>query len=191
MTRDEALALLHEHTKGDGLRKHALAVEAAMRAMARRQGADEETWGIVGLLHDFDYEAHPTLEEHPFVGARILRERGVSDEIVEAILGHGNHTGVARTSPMAKALFAVDELCGLITAVALVRPTRSVHDVEARSVTKKMKDKAFARSVSREDIRAGAEEIGLELKEHVAFVIEALRGVAAEIGLAGARTGAP
>jgi putative nucleotidyltransferase with HDIG domain len=188
MTRDEALALLHEHTKGDGLRKHALAVEAAMRAMARENGGDEETWGVAGLLHDFDYEAHPTMEEHPFVGAKILRELECDDEIVQAILGHGNHTGVARETAMAKSLFAVDELTGLITAVALVRPSKSIHDVKAKSVVKKMKDKAFARSVSREDIRAGAKEMRLDLKEHITFVIEAMRGVAAEIGLEGANT---
>jgi len=185
MTRDEALSLLHEHTKGESLRKHALAVEAAMRAMAREHGGDEDTWGVVGLLHDFDYEAHPTLDEHPYVGAQILRDKGCDPEIVEAILGHSNHTGVARETTMAKSLFAVDELTGLITAVALVRPSKSVHDVKARSVVKKMKDKAFARSVSREDIRSGVEEMGLELREHITFVIEAMRTVAPELGLQG------
>jgi putative nucleotidyltransferase with HDIG domain len=185
MTRTEALELLHEHTKGDSLRKHALAVEAAMRAMAGKSGGDVETWGVTGLLHDFDYEAHPTMEEHPIVGSKILTELGCDGEIVQAILGHGNHTGVARETDMAKALFAVDELTGLITAVSLVRPSKSIHDVKAKSVVKKLKDKAFARSVSRDDIRAGAEEMGLDLKEHITFVIEAMRGVAVEIGLEG------
>jgi putative nucleotidyltransferase with HDIG domain len=185
MTRDEALTLLHEHTKGEGLRKHALAVEASMRAMAQAHDGDQETWGVVGLLHDFDYEAHPTMEEHPLVGVEILRGMGVSEEILTAILGHGNHTGVPRETPMARALFAVDELCGLITAVALVRPSKSIHDVKAKSVLKKMKDKAFARSVNRDDIRSGAEEMGLELRDHIAFVVEAMRGVAADIGLEG------
>ena len=156
-----------------------------MRAMARARGQNEETWGVVGLLHDFDYEAHPTLDEHPFAGAEILRGMEVDEEIVTAILGHSNHTGVPRETPMARSLFAVDELCGLITAVALVRPSKSIHDVKAKSVVKKMKDKAFARSVNREDIRAGVEEMGLDLREHIAFVIEAMRGVAAEIGLQG------
>jgi putative nucleotidyltransferase with HDIG domain len=185
MTRDEALALLHEHTKGESLRKHALAVEAAMRHFARERGGDEETWGIVGLLHDFDYEAHPTLEEHPMVGAEILRDLGVDESIVEAVLGHANHTGVPRTTDMARSLFAVDELCGLVTAVALVRPSKSIHDVKPKSVVKKMKDKAFARSVNRDDIRQGAEEIGLELRDLIERVIAAMRSVAVEIGLEG------
>jgi len=185
MTRDEALELLHRYTEGESLRKHALAVEAAMRAMARAHGGDEERWGVTGLLHDFDYEKHPTLDEHPFVGAEILRDRGCDPEIVQAILGHANHTGVERDTPMARALFAVDELCGMITAVALVRPSKSIHDVKPKSVMKKLKDKAFARSVSREDIRAGAEELELDLREHVGFVIEAMQGVAAELGLEG------
>jgi putative nucleotidyltransferase with HDIG domain len=189
MSREDALALLTEYTKGESLLRHAYAVEAAMRAMARKMSGDEEAWGIVGLLHDFDYEEHPTMEEHPLVGAKILRERGYPEETVEAILGHANHTGVARTTDMAKALFAVDELCGLITAVALVRPSKSIHDVRAKSVVKKMKDKAFARSVSREDIVAGVEELGLDLREHIGFVVEAMRTVATELGLQGQPTG--
>ena len=185
MTREEALTLLHDHTKGASLRKHALAVESAMRAMARAHEGDEETWAVVGLLHDFDYEAHPTLDEHPFVGAQLLRDRGTDPDIIQAILGHSNHTGVERETDMAKALFAVDELTGLITAVALVRPSKSIHDVKAKSVLKKMKDKAFARSVNRDDIRSGAEEMGLDLRQHITFVIEAMRSVASEIGLQG------
>ena len=183
MTREEAYALLTEYTKKENLIKHALAVEAAMRAYARKFGEDEEAWGIVGLLHDFDYEMYPSLEDHPFKGAEILREKGYPEEWIEAILGHAEHTGVPRKTNMAKALFAVDELCGFITAVALVRPDKKLDSVKVKSVKKKLKDKAFARQVSREDIRKGAEELGVELDEHIAFVLEAMKSVADKLGL--------
>ena len=179
MDRQDAWELLCEYTKGEGLRKHGLAVEAVMRHFARKHGEDEESWGIVGLLHDFDYEQHPS------EGAPILRERGYPEELVRAILSHADHTGVPRDTLMARALFAVDELTGFITAVALVRPNKSIHEVEPRSVRKKLKDKAFARSVNRDDIVKGAEELGVELPEHIAEVIEAMRPVAGELGLAG------
>ena len=167
-----------------------LAVEAAMRAYARRYGEDEERWGLAGLMHDFDYERYPNAEhsptaEHPAEGVRVLRERGYPDDVLQAILGHAVYTGVTRETRMAKALFAVDELTGLITATALVRPSRSVHEVEAKSVRKKMKDKAFARGVSREDVVLGASELEVELDEHIQFVIEAMRGSAEELGLTG------
>ena len=183
MDRDAAWDLLCEYTKGDGLRKHGLAVEAVMRHFARKHDEDEDAWGIVGLIHDFDYEVHG--ERHPMDGEPILRERGLSEDAIVAIQGHGNHTGVARESLMAKVLYSVDELAGFVTAVALVRPSKSVHDLEPRSVRKKMKDKGFARSVSREDIRQGAEELGVDLNDHIADVIDAMRGVAGELGLAG------
>lgn len=185
MDRRAAWDLLCEYTKGEGLRKHGLAVEAVMRHFARKHGEDEETWGIVGLLHDFDYERHPNEAQHPSEGAPILRERGYPEEVVRAILGHADYTGVPRDTLMARVLFAVDELTGFITAVALVRPNKSIHEVEPRSVRKKLKDKAFARSVSRDDIVQGAEELGVELPEHIAEVIEAMRPVAGELGLAG------
>ena len=185
MTRDEALAILHEFTKSDGLRKHALAVEAAMRAYARKLGEDEDYWGVVGLLHDFDWEIHPTLPDHPVKGAEILRERGVDEAIVLDVVSHGIDTGVPRDTPLRKVLFAVDELTGFITAAALVRPSRSLNDLEAKSVLKKMKDKSFAAAVSREDVREGAEALGVELSEHVQFVIEAMRPIGAELGLEG------
>ncbi len=185
MKREDAWALLCEYTKSQGLRKHALAVEAAMRAYARKHGEDEEKWSIVGLLHDFDYEVHPNPEEHPVKGAEILRQRGVPEDIVYAVLCHADHLGLERKIPMDKAIYAVDELTGLITAVALVKPGKSLGEVDARSVRKKMKDKAFARSVNREDIVKGAEALGVELDEHIAFVIEAMEVVAGELGLAG------
>jgi predicted hydrolase (HD superfamily) len=167
-----------------------LAVEAAMRAYARKFGEDPERWGLTGLVHDFDYErfpnaSHSPTEEHPSEGVRILRARGWPEDMLEAILGHGNYTGVPRVSPLAKTLFAVDELTGLITATALVRPSRSVHEVDARSVRKKMKDKAFARGVSREDVLQGAADLGVELDDHIDFVIAAMRGAAESLGLAG------
>ena len=188
--RDSALALMHEYTASESLRKHMLSVEAAMRAYAERLGEDPERWGLAGLLHDFDYErfpndAHSPTEEHPAHGVGILRERGYPEDILQAIMGHAHYTGVPRASAMAKTLFAVDELTGLITATALVKPTRSVHDVDARSVRKKMKDKAFARGVSREDVIRGAEELGVELDEHIAFVIGAMQASAEAIGLQG------
>ena len=190
-SRDDTLALMHEYTQSDSLRKHMLAVEGAMRAYARKFGEDEERWGITGLIHDFDYErfpnnAHSPTEEHPSEGVRILRSRGYPDDILQAILGHAQYCSVPRESRMAKALFAVDELTGLITATALVRPTKSVHEVDARSVRKKMKDKAFARGVNRDDVINGASELGVDLDEHIAFVIAAMQSRAEDLGLAGA-----
>jgi putative nucleotidyltransferase with HDIG domain len=189
-SRDEALALVQEYTASDSLRKHMLSVEAAMRAYAAKFGEDPERWGLTGLVHDFDYEkypnaAHSATEEHPAGGVRILREKGYPDDVLQAILGHATYCNVPRETRMAKALFAVDELTGLITASALVKPSRSVHDVEASSVRKKMKDKAFARGVNRDDVINGAAELGVPLDEHIAFVIDAMRGVAPSIGLAG------
>ena len=195
--RSASLALLEEFTASESLRKHMLAVETAMRAYAERFGEDPDRWGTAGLMHDFDYERWPNKEHsptegHPAQGVRILRERGYPDDVLEAILGHATYSGVPRASRMAKALFAVDELTGLITATALVKPTRSVHDVDAKSVRKRMKDKAFARGVSREDIVLGAEELGVELDEHIAFVISAMQAAAERLGLEGApAAGAP
>jgi putative nucleotidyltransferase with HDIG domain len=191
MTRDEALALMHEYTASDALRKHMYAVEAAMRAYARRLGEDEETWGLVGLLHDFDYERYPNpdhspTEGHPSTGVRLLRERGLAEPLCTAILGHASYTGVPRESAMARALFAVDELCGFLVACALVRPSRSLKDLEVASVKKKLKDKAFARGVNREEVYQGAAELGVPLEEHIGFVIEALRPVERSLGLGGA-----
>jgi putative nucleotidyltransferase with HDIG domain len=185
MTRAEAWTLLTEHTKGESLIRHALAVEAAMRAYARRFGQDAETWGIVGLVHDFDYEKWPDAKDHPTRGAEILRARGVPEEIVTAILSHAEYLGIPRTTPLMKTLFAVDELCGFLTAAALIRPGKSILDLEASSVKKRMKDKAFARNVKREDILKGAEELGVPLEEHIQFVIEAMRGIADDLGLRG------
>jgi putative nucleotidyltransferase with HDIG domain len=185
MTRDEAWQLLTEFTRNESLLKHALAVEAAMGHYARKFGEDEEKWRVVGLLHDFDYEVHPTLDKHPQEGAKILRQRGVSEEIVEGVISHADHVGVPRDTLMKKTLYAVDELTGFVIAVALVRPNKSVLDVEPSSVRKKMKDKAFARAVNRDDIVKGAEELGVPLEEHLGEVIEALKGVAGELGLRG------
>ena len=190
-SRDAANALMCEYTLSDSLRKHMYAVEAAMRAYAAREGEDVERWGLAGLMHDFDYERWPNTGhlpdvEHPSEGVRILRGLGYPDDVLEAILGHATYCGVPRATRMAKALFAVDELTGLITATALVRPSRSLHEVDARSVRKKMKDKAFARGVSREDVVNGAEELGVELDAHIQFVIEAMRERADVLGLAGA-----
>jgi len=185
MTRAEAWTLLTEYTKGEGLIRHALAVEAAMRAYARRFGQDAETWGIVGLVHDFDYEKWPDPKDHPTRGAEILRARGVPEEIVTAILSHTEYLGIPRTTRLMKTLFAVDELCGFLTAAALIRPGKSILDLEASSVKKRMKDKAFARNVKREDILKGAEELGVPLEEHIRFVIEAMRGIADDLGLGG------
>jgi putative nucleotidyltransferase with HDIG domain len=189
-SRAEALALLHEYTQSDSLRKHMLAVEAVMRAYATKFGEDPERWGLTGLIHDFDYERYPNAEHsptegHPAHGVRLLRERGWPDDILEAIMGHGTYTGVARRTLMAKALFAVDELTGLVTATALVRPSRSVNEVDAKSVKKKMKDKGFARGVNRDDVLLGAQELGVELDEHIQFVVDAMRGAAESLGLAG------
>jgi putative nucleotidyltransferase with HDIG domain len=189
-TREEALRVLTEHTKGEALLKHAFAVEAAMRAYARKHGHDPELWGVVGLLHDFDYELYPSLEDHPFRGAAILEQRGIAEAIRRAILGHGNHTGVPRDTELAKTLFAVDELCGFLTACALVRPGKRVAEVPVSSVRKKMKDKAFARGVNRDDIVQGARELGVELDEHILFVRDAMASIAQELGLAG-QVGSP
>ena len=183
MDRATAFALLQEYAKGDVLIRHGLAVEACMRAYARKLEEDEELWGIAGLLHDFDWDVCPTPEEHPQFGAQILRDRGYPEEIVRAVLSHGNHTGVARESMMEKVLFAVDELSGFVTAVALVRPTKSLAETNVRSVRRKMKDKRFARSVNRDDIVQGAGELGVDLDEHTEFVIEALKPVAKELDL--------
>ena len=184
--RNDAWELLCEYTKGDSLRKHALAVEAAMRACATRYGepdADVDEWGLVGLLHDFDYEMFPSPDQHPFTGANILCGRGYSDRIIRAIMGHATYTGVPRDTAMARALFATDELCGFLVACALVRPTKSLDDLEVSSVKKKLKDKAFARSVNRDDIREGIAELGVDPDDHIRFVIDALRPVQTEIGL--------
>lgn len=185
MERSEALALVREFVKNENLVKHMLAVEAAMRFYAEKLGEDVELWGVVGLLHDFDWEIHPTLEEHPQAGAPILRERGVSEEIVRAILSHAEHTGIPRETTMQKALFACDEITGLITATALVRPSRSLMDLKVKSVKKKWKDKSFAAGANRAEMEQGAEEFGVELWEHVGNVIEAMKVVAPELGLAG------
>lgn len=190
MTRDEALALMHEFTQKDGLRQHMYAVEAAMRAYARKFGEDEEAWGLVGLLHDFDYDRYPNQEHsptegHPSFGVRLLRERGVPEPLCLAILGHADYTAVPRESLMAKTLYAVDELCGFLVACALVRPSKSLSDLEVKSVKKKLKDKAFAKGVNREDVRRGADELGVPFEEHVQFVVEALRPVEKTLGLGG------
>src|SRR5947199_2055640 len=177
INRESAWSLLCEYTQSESLRKHMMAVEGCMRAYARKHGEDENKWAITGLLHDFDYEKYPTPQEHPFVGNKILSERGYPEEIKRAILSHAQYSGVARESNMEKALFACDELAGFITATALVKPGKSLAEVEAKSVRKKMKDKAFARSVSREDITQGAAELGVELEEHIAFCIEAMKSV--------------
>ena len=187
-TREEAWELLCEYTKGKSLRQHALAVEAAMRAAAPHYGGpgeDVEEWGLVGLLHDFDYEMFPSPEEHPFKGSVILCGRGYSDRIIRAILGHATYTGVPRDTQLARALFATDELCGFLVACALVRPSKSLDDMEVSSVKKKLKDKHFARTVNREDIRQGVAELGVELDEHIRFCIEALKPVQGKIGLKG------
>ena len=186
--REQAWGLLTEFTQSESLRKHALAVEACMRAYARKfsgsQG-EEELWGVVGLLHDFDYEKYPSLADHPYRGNEILKERGYSDEIRRAIISHAEYSGVTRDTRMEKALFACDELAGFITAVALVKPGKSLAEVDAKSVRKKMKDKAFARNVKREDIVNGATALGVELEEHIAFCIAALQGIADKLGLDG------
>jgi putative nucleotidyltransferase with HDIG domain len=190
-TRDRGLALMHEYTASEALRKHMYAVELAMQAMARRLGGDPDEWGLVGLLHDFDYERWPNQEHsptegHPAQGVRVLAEQGLPEPMQRAILGHGSYTGVPRDTPMAKALFAVDELCGFLVACALVRPSRSLRDLEVASVKKKLKDKAFARGVNREDVVHGAAELGVPLDEHIAFVLEALRPAESSLGLGGA-----
>lgn len=187
--REEAWKLLCEYTQNENLRKHALAVEACVRAYARKQGADEELWGHAALLHDFDYERWPNAEhhadkEHPVEGTRILRERGYPEELIHAILAHADYTGVKRESALDRTLFACDELAGFLTACALVKPSKKIAEVEAASVKKKLKDKAFARGVNRDDVRVGAEELGVPLEEHIAFCVEAMRGIADQLGLA-------
>ncbi|HSO74105.1 MAG TPA: HDIG domain-containing protein [Blastocatellia bacterium] len=181
-TRVEAWDLLCEFTKGDSLRKHARAVEAVMQAYARRLGEDEEKWGMTGMLHDFDYEMYPSPSDHPLKGSEILRERGYSEEVRRAILGHANYTGVPRDTVLARGLYACDELTGFIVACALVRPN-GIWDLESRSVKKKLKDKAFARTVNRAEVCEGAQELAVELGEHIDFIIAALREVAGEVGL--------
>jgi putative nucleotidyltransferase with HDIG domain len=185
MERSEALAIVEEFVKNEGLIHHMLCVEAAMRFYAEKYGEDVETWGLAGLLHDFDWEIHPKLPEHPLAGAPILRERGVSEEIVQAILSHGNESGVPRETRMQKALYACDEVTGLVTAVALVRPSRSLYDLTSSSVKKKWKDRAFAAGANREEIASATQEFGLELWEHVDNVILAMRRIAPELGLVG------
>jgi putative nucleotidyltransferase with HDIG domain len=185
MDRSDALIIVREYVKNENLVRHNLAVEAAMRFYATKLGEDQELWGITGLLHDFDWEIHPTLEQHPSAGEPILRQRGVPDEIVHAILSHADHTGIPRQTRMEKALYACDEITGLITAVALVRPSRSLYDLEASSVKKKWKDRAFAAGANREEITKATQEFGIELWEHVGNVILAMRTIAPELGLAG------
>ena len=189
ISREKALEILHEFTKSESLRKHALAVESCVAAYGRKFGEDELKWSVTALLHDFDYEIHPDAPDHPMLGEPMLSERGVPEDIRRAILSHANYSGVPRGSALEKTLFACDELAGFITAVSLVKPGRSVHEVEAKSVRKKMKDKAFARSVSRDDITHGAQELGIDLDEHIDFCIRAMQARAQELGLAGeART---
>ena len=183
LNHEEAYQLLTEYTTSESLIKHALAVEALMRAYARKFGEDENRWGIVGLLHDFDYEKYPTAEDHPLKGAAILEEKGYPEDVIYAIKTHAEYLGLPRKSLMDKTLFAVDELSGLLTAAALVQPNKTIHTVKVKSVKKKMKDKAFARAVNREDIQTGAEELGVDLSEHIGFCIEAMKEVAADLGL--------
>jgi putative nucleotidyltransferase with HDIG domain len=183
MDRNAAWALLTEFTQSESLRKHALAVESCMVAYARKLGEDENKWSVVALLHDFDYEKFPTAEEHPYKGNEILKDRGYPDDVRRAIMSHAGYTGVTRETPLEKALFACDEVAGLITAVALVKPSKSLAEVDAKSVRKKMKDKAFARSVSRDDIVNGAAALGVDLDEHIALCVEAMKRISAELGL--------
>jgi putative nucleotidyltransferase with HDIG domain len=183
LTRENAWNVLTEHTKSDSLRKHALAVEAAVRGYARKFGEDEELWSVVALLHDFDYELYPDLKDHPFKGAEILRGRGCPEHVIRAILSHGEHTDTPRESVLEHVLFACDEMAGFVTAAALVRPSKSVRDLEAASVMKRMKDKAFAKGISRNDLRKGADELGLPLEEHITNVIGFMRERADVLGL--------
>ena len=184
MNRQEAWDLMTKYTKSENLRKHMLAVEAAMRFYAKKFGEDEEKWAVVGLLHDFDYEQHPTPEEHPFVGVKILQEKGYPEEITRAILSHADYSGVVPESNMEKSLFAVDELSGFIVAVSLVRPSKSILDLKVKSVKKKLKTKAFAAKVSREDIQKGSEMLELSVEEHIQNVIDAMKTIAGDLGLA-------
>lgn len=185
MNREKALAIVHKYIENPNLIKHMLAVEAAMRFYARKYGEDEEKWAVTGLLHDFDWEIHPTMDEHPVAGEPILRQHGVPEEIIRAVLSHANHTGVERESLMERALFACDEITGLITAVALVRPSRALYDLKAKSVKKKWKDKSFAAGANREEIEQGAAELGIDLWEHVSNVIKAMETVSDSLGLSG------
>ena len=185
ISRESAWCLLTEFTQSESLRKHAIAVECCMRAYARKFGEDEEKYGVTGLLHDFDYEKYPTPEEHPFVGNKIMKERGYPDDMLRAILSHADYSGVKRETKMEKALYACDELSGLITATALVKPSKSIFEVDAKSVRRKMKDKAFARTVNRDDIINGAADLGVDLDEHIAFCIEAMKANADALGLRG------
>ncbi len=191
-TIEDAWKLLTEFTQSESLRIHALAVEACMRAYARKFAAgseeQEELWGVVGLLHDFDYEKYPSLDDHPYKGNEILKDRGYPEEIRKAIMSHAEYTGVTRDTPMEKALFACDELAGFITAVALIKPGKSLAEVDTKSVRKRMKDKAFARKVNRDDIVNGATGLGVDLEEHITFCIEALKPIAAQLGLDGSAT---
>ena len=183
--REDAMKLLYEYTKTDSLRRHALGVEQSMRKMAVKYNGDPNEWGITGLMHDFDYEMHPTIEEHPYIGNEILKSKGYPESITQAIMGHATYTGVSRETDMAKALFAVDELTGFIFAVTYVRPSRSIFEVKPKSVKKKLKQKSFAASVLREDIFQSVEELGVDLTEHIQFVIDALAEKAEELGLKG------
>ena len=185
MNREEALSLVREFVKNEGLVRHMLSVEAAMRFYAEKYGEDVETWGLLGLLHDFDWEIHPTLEQHPQAGSAILRERGVSEDLIQDILSHADHTGVPRDTLRRKALSACDEVTGLVTAVALVRPSRSLHDLEASSVKKKWKDKAFAAGTDRSEMEHAAKDLGVDIWEHVGNVISAMKRIAPELGLVG------
>ncbi|MBT3350532.1 MAG: HDIG domain-containing protein [Nitrospinaceae bacterium] len=185
LDRPSAETLLFEWTKGESLRSHARGVEASMRAYARKFGEDEALWGVTGLLHDMDYEKHPTPEEHPRIGCQVLKEKGYPEEMIQAVLGHAEYLDVSRDTPMARALFAVDELVGLITAVALVRPSKDIREVEPKSIKKKWKDKAFARGVNRGDVEKGAEELDVPLAEHIVITLEAMKTVAMEMGLDG------
>lgn len=189
--REEAWKLLCEYTQSENLRKHALAVEACVRAYARKFGGDETLWSVTALLHDFDYEKFPNAPDHPLEGSKILRARGYPEELIQAILSHADYMDVPRETPLQKALFACDELAGFITAVTLVRPSKSLADVAVKSVKKKFKDKAFARTVKREDIYSGASELEVDLEEHIAFCLEAMRGIADQLGLAGNHPGKP
>ena len=184
-TREDALALLYEYTKSDSLRRHALGVEQAMRKMAEKYNGDSDEWGLTGLLHDFDYERYPTMEEHPYKGNEILKNNGYPDSICTAIMGHATYTGVPRETDMAKALFSVDELTGFIFAVTYVRPSKSIFEVKPKSVKKKLKQKSFAASVLREDIYQSMEELNVDMTEHIQFVIDALKEKADELGLKG------
>ena len=184
-TREDAWNLLCEYTESDSLRRHGLAVEQVMRKMAQKYGEDEELWAMTGLLHDFDYEKYPTIEEHPYVGNKILKEKGYPEELTTAIMGHANYTGVLRESLMAKALYAADEISGFMFAVTYVRPSKSIHDVKVKSVKKKLKQKSFAASVNREEVYEGPEEMDVTLDEHIQFIIDALKEKAEDLGLSG------